>query len=403
MKFKSLLIIFVLLISGCSQIGNTNKKAIEQSKPSSNSQVEPKSSAYTKEAKLIAVGDILMHLALTRSGYNPQTKTYNFDNFFKEVKPIISTGDWAIANLEVPVAGPEFGYSEFPIFNAPAEIVDAAKKAGFNVLTNANNHALDKGEKGIINTIKNIQKRGIPSTGTATSPQSASKILFVRKNDISMAIMAYTYGTNGIPIPKGKNYLISLLDEKKIVKDIARARKEGADVVTLCLHFGNEYQRQPTLAQKQLVKRLVEAGADIILGSHPHVVQPYQIFNLRRKDGKPRTAVAIYSMGNFIAYQVGNYKDLGVIFSVNIRKRFPEKTIEISNVEAMTTWTQNYRLNNKLNFRVVPIAAVVKTKKDPLIPTTYYPVLQKQLVQMNNHLKSLGTQNIATAKAVKAF
>lgn len=358
--------------------------------------VKPES--YTKEARLIAVGDILMHTALTRSGYNPQKKTYAFDGFFKEVKDIVSTGDWAIANLETTLAGSELGYEGYPLFNAPAQIVDAAKKAGFNIFITANNHAMDKGEKGVINTIKNIRSRGVPSVGTATSAKEAEKILLINRNNISMAIMAYTFGTNGIPIPRGKNYLVSLINEQKIVKDIAKARKLGSDVVTIYLHFGEEYQRQPNAEQKKLVKTLIKAGADIILGDHPHVVQPYQVFKLQGKNGKPRTGVVIYSLGNFISYQLGNYKDLGVIFGVNIRKRFPEKTIEITKVEAIPTWTHNYKLNNKLNFRVLPIEAVVTKKNDPLLPAAKYPILKKQLREMKSHLKSLSTKETTLSK-----
>lgn len=350
----------------------------------------PTPQPYTKEAKLVAVGDILMHMALTRSGYNPQKNTYNFDPFFKEVKPIISTGDWAIANLETTLAGPELGYSEFPLFNAPAEIVNAAKGVGFNVLTTANNHALDKGEQGVLNTIKNIRSRGMASTGTAASPQEAEKILMLTKNEISMAILAYSYSTNGMPIPQGKNYLISLINEPKIIQDIARAKQQGADLVTICLHFGDEYQRYPNDEQKRLVRNLIQAGADIILGSHPHVVQPYQVLKVTGKDGKPRTGVAIYSMGNFIAYQLGHYKDLGVIFTVKVRKHFPDKTIEITNVEAIPTYTQNYYLNGKLNFRTLPIEAVVTRPKDPLLPASKYPVLKQQLSDMKRHLALFG-------------
>ncbi|MFB2979688.1 CapA family protein [Microseira sp. BLCC-F43] len=388
MKFTPpFLIIFILFIASCNFSKHPQPKVLSNPIKAAQPEVTNQSKSFIKEAKLIAVGDILMHLALTRSGYNPQKKTYNFDHFFPEVKPIITQGDWAIANLETPVAGPELGYSEFPLFNAPAQIVDAAKKTGFNILTTANNHALDKGERGVINTIKNVRSRGVALVGTATSAKEAEKILIVNKNNISMAILAYTYGTNGIPIPQ--KYLVSLIDEKKIIKDIAKARKQGADVVTICLHFGDEYQRQPNARQKQLVQRLIAAGADIILGNHPHVVQPYQIFKVRGKDGKLRTRVAIYSLGNFIAYQLGNYKDIGVIFSVKIRKRFPEKTVEITQVEAIPTYTQNYRLNNRLNFRVLPIEAVVNRQKDSLIPASKYPVLKRQLIEMKRHLKSL--------------
>lgn len=394
MKFTSpLLVIVVLLISGCNVVNKPDSSTLSTNAENSAPSVLPIApEAYTEEAKLIAVGDILMHAALTRSGYNPKTKTYNFDNFFAEVNEIIGTGDWAIANLETTLAGPELGYSGFPLFNAPAEIVNTAKNTGFNILTTANNHALDKGEQGLINTIKNVRSRGVYSVGTATTAQEAEQILLVEQNNISMAILAYTYGTNGIPIPQGKDYLISLIDQQKIVKDIAKAREMGADVVTICLHFGQEYQRQPNVQQKQLVEKLVKAGADIVLGNHPHVVQPYQIFKFPGKEGTTRTAVAIYSLGNFISYQLGNYKDIGVIFAVKLRKQFPEETVEITEVEAIPTWTHNYRLNNKLNFRVLPIEAVVTNKNDPFLPQSKYPVLEKQLVEIKSHLKSLGTQ-----------
>lgn len=395
MKLPSpLLLIFLLLISGCNwqkeRVSNVNAETTGQVQPET--PVKPKS--YTKEAKLVAVGDILMHLSLTRSGYNPQKKTYNFDGFFKEVKPIISSADWAIANLETTLAGAAAGYEGYPLFNAPAEVADAAKKAGFDVLTTANNHALDKGEKGVINTINNVQKWGIPAVGTARSQKEASKILIIKKNDISMAIMAYTYGTNGIPIPKGKNYLVSLIDEGKIIKDIARARKQGAEIVTICLHFGDEYQRLPNAKQRQMVERLVKSGADIILGSHPHVVQPYQVFKVKGIDGKIRTRTVIYSMGNFIANQSGKYRNLGVIFSVNLQKRFPEKTVEITKVDAIPTWVHKYPLNGKLNFRVLPIATVVNRPKYPLLPSSAYPSLKKDLTEMDKHLKSLSPKNL---------
>lgn len=388
----------ILLISGCNLQRNRDATLNAVTGKSAQPSTPRKPESYTKEAKLIAVGDILMHTALTHSGYNPQKKTYTFDGFFKEVKDIISTGDWAIANMETTLAGSELGYEGYPLFNAPAQIVDAAKKVGFNIFITANNHAMDKGEKGVINTINNVRARGVPSVGTATSAKEAEKILLINRNNISMAIMAYTFGTNGISIPQGKNYLVSLINQQKIVKNIAKARKLGADVVTIYLHFGEEYQRQPNTEQKQLVEALLKSGADIILGDHPHVVQPYQIFKLKGKDGKPRTGVVIYSLGNFISYQLGHYKDLGVIFAVNIRKHFPEKKIEITKVEAIPTWTHNYKLNNKLNFRVLPIEAVVTKKNDPLLPAAKYPVLKKQLLEMKSHLKSLSTKETSLAK-----
>ncbi|HLO46814.1 MAG TPA: CapA family protein [Kamptonema sp.] len=391
MKLRGiLLIIAILFVSGCNIIKTRDRIPTAEDKPSTKPSVPVKPQSYTKEAKLIAVGDIMMHGSQTRSGYDSQRKTYNFDSFFTEVKDILSTGDWVMGNLETTLAGEDAGgYTGYPLFNAPAELADAVKGAGFNILTTANNHSLDRGEKGVIRTIKNVRDRQLASTGTATSASEANKILMVTKNNILMAIMAYSYGTNGIPLPQGKNYLVSLINTDKIVKDIAKARSQGADIVTICLHFGEEYQRQPNDRQKKLVETLVKAGADIILGSHPHVVQPYQIFELPRKDGSIRKAVAIYSMGNFISGQIGDYKDLGVIFTVKVRKRFPEKTIEIGKVETIPTWVHRYSQNGKLNFRVLPLEAVVNSKNDRLLTKTQYPLLEKYLTEMKSHLESL--------------
>ena len=393
MKIRPMLsVIAALLMASCNiQKPENNTQRIESQPLIAAVSVKPK--PEIKEAKLIAVGDIMMHSTQTRSGYDAKRQIYNFDSFFAPVKNILSKGDWVIGNLETPLAGEDVGgYTGYPLFNAPATLADAAKKAGFNILTTANNHALDRGEKGVIRTIANLGDRKIAFTGTAASVGEASKPLISTKNNISLAILAYTYGTNGIPIPKGKDYLVSLIDEKKIVKDIAKARKQGADIIAISLHFGDEYQRQPNPQQKQLVENLLKAGADIILGSHPHVVQPYKIFKFPGKNGKTRKAVAIYSMGNFISGQMKDYTDLGVIFQVTIRKKFPEKTAEITGIKALPTWVHRYTLNNQLKYRVLPLKQTVTQKKDALLATSQYPVLSGYLQEMNKHLDSLNVQ-----------
>ncbi len=395
MKFRvTLSIIVFFVIGGCNvQPPKSNTQRTESQAPIA-AAVGVKPQPEIKEATLIAVGDIMMHSTQTRSGYDAKRQTYNFDSFFTPVKNILSKGDWVIGNLETPLAGEDVGgYTGYPLFNAPAELADAAKKAGFNILTTANNHALDRGEKGVIRTIANLGDRKIASTGTAESVAEASRTLISTKNNISLAILAYTYGTNGIPIPQGKDYLVSLIDQKKIIKDIAKARKQGADIVTISLHFGDEYQRQPNTQQKQLVENLLKAGADIILGSHPHVVQPYKIFKFPGKNGKTRKAVAIYSMGNFISGQTKDYTDLGVIFQVNIRKNFPEKTTEVTGIKAIPTWVHQYTLNNQVKYRVLPLEQTITQKKDALLASSQYPVLEAQLQKMNKHLNSLNKKD----------
>lgn len=378
---------FLIFIGGCNR--NTTPTETSEAVAEITATQPPKPQPYTKEAELVAVGDIMMHGAQIKSGYNPTTKTYNYDNFFKEVKGILSSGDWVIGNLETTLAGPETGYTGYPLFNAPDPLADGIKKAGFNIISTTNNHSLDRGEKGVLKTLENVQKRGLISVGTAASAEAANQIAIVKKNNISMAILGYSYGTNGIPIPQGKDYLVSLIEPKKIIQDITKARSSGVDIVTVILHFGSEYQRQPNTEQKTLVKQLVNAGADIILGSHPHVVQPYQIFEQTGKLGKPKKAVVIYSMGNFISNQREKYRDLGVIFKVNIVKHFPDQTIEIKDIQTVPTWVHRYWQNGKYQFRILPIQQVLKSRQDPLLSEGDYQQLEIDLNNMNRHLNSL--------------
>lgn len=385
---KFILFSVILFIYGCNIYSESKAEKTQEILPVELTQL-PLLTPYFTEAKLIAVGDIMMHGMQIKSGYNYQTKSYSYQSFFTEVKDILSSGDWVIGNLETTLAGPESGYTGYPLFNAPATLADAIKWAGFNILTTANNHSLDRREKGLLKTLENLRDRDIYPVGTAASLAESQEILMVEKNEILMAFLAYTYGTNGIPIPQGKNYLVNLINEQKIIQDISKAKQKGADIVTVALHFGAEYQRLPNTQQKQLVENLVNGGADIILGSHSHVVQPYKIFKITEENGETRQAVVIYSMGNFISNQTRKYTDLGVIFQVNIQKSFPKETIKISAVKALPTWVHRYRKNGKLNFLVLSLEQVVSGKNYPLLKSRDYLLLEKYLTQMNSHINSL--------------
>ncbi|WP_201763470.1 CapA family protein [Chengkuizengella marina] len=352
--------------------------------------------AYSTSAELFAVGDIMMHYPQISHGYNKETGQYSFDSYFTEVKDLFLEGEWIIGNLETPLAGKEMGYSGYPQFNAPEQLADALKNAGFNVLTTANNHSLDRRENGIINTLKFLNERDIYYTGTAASKEDGQTMLMISKNEINMGFLAYTYGTNGIPIPEGKNYLVNLIDPEKMSKDIQKLKGAGADVVTVSVHFGTEYTRTPNEKQKQIAEHLIKAGADIILGSHPHVVQPYEILELEGYDGNKRKGVVIYSMGNFISNQgpdqgTAKYTDVGVIFKVEIQKHFPENKIELTHIQTIPTWVHKYYANNKRNFRVLPIEKVITTKEDEFLPTNTYPLLETYFEDITHHLNSINT------------
>jgi len=341
------------------------------------------------EAVWLGVGDIMSHSPQLPGAYNPATGVYDFTPFFENVKPILSEGDWVMANLETPIAGADFGYSGYPTFNAPTELAEALKNAGFNLLSTANNHSLDKGEKGLLRTLDNLKEIGLQAFGTASSQEEADALVISEKNGITMGLLSYTYGTNGIPIPQGKPYLVNLIDEAKIKNDIARLREAGADLVTVALHFGSEYQTVPNDSQKTLARSLAAAGADIIAGSHPHVLQPYEMVDSFDDQGRPKQSLIIYSMGNFISNQRGESKDYGAIFKVNIKKNVTEGTIELTEVEAIPTWVHRYRPDKSYRYRVLPVEATIAASNDPLLGAGDYAMLKQDLAMLTERLDSM--------------
>jgi poly-gamma-glutamate capsule biosynthesis protein CapA/YwtB (metallophosphatase superfamily) len=344
----------------------------------------------TRDAVWMAVGDIMMHMPQLPGAYDNKSKTYNFNAYFDPVKPILTQGDWTLANLETPIAGQSLGLSGFPRFNAPVEVAASLKHAGFDIVTTANNHALDRGFEGVSKTLKALEKKGLAIKGTARSQAEADKLTIVERNGIRMGLLAFTYGTNGIPLPKDKPYAVSLIDEPRIIRDIGRLRDAGADFITVALHFGTEYQTVPSDAQKKLARKLIAAGADIIAGSHPHVVQPYETVEVAETDGTVRRGLIIYSMGNFLSNQRGDTKDYGVIFKVRIRKE--KGVISISDVEPIPTWVHRYRKNGVNRYEIVPLEQTVRSRSIQELGEAGYKELSRNLKLLTQRLASMSAK-----------
>lgn len=372
-------------------------ESIDSSDDHSNTEIpvvdEPEQ-PYTEEATLVAVGDIMVHYPQLVSAYSVTTATYSFDDNFEMVAPILQSGDWVIGNLETTLAGSSYPYTGYPQFNSPDELADALVNAGFNILGTANNHSYDRREPGVLRTLEVLKERNLVSVGTHASPEERDAVKIVTKHNIDMALLAYTYGTNGIPLPPDKPYLVNLIDEEQMRADIERAREAGADVITVMLHFGNEYARQPNDGQKQLAKQLISWGADIILGSHTHVIQPYEWVETEDDSGQSRRGLVIYSMGNFISNQgpehdLPIYTDVGVIFKIQIKKHFPEEEIELGVVESIPTWVHKYRDATKRHYRILPLEEVVRDQDDKWLTEQDYKMLNAYLEEMTAHLRSM--------------
>lgn len=286
-------------------------------------------------ANVCFVGDLMCHS--TQFNYaNVGADTFDFTGVYREVKQYLSAADLTIGNLETVIAGKNKGYSGYPYFNAPDDFVYALKDAGFDLLITANNHALDQGWDGIKRTIEVMNENKIQSTGTFLSQEDKDSLRIFEINSIRIAILAYSENTNGLPIPKGKDFVINLIDEELIKQDISKARDKNVDLVLVHLHYGPEYNREPSDYQKRIVQKIIELGADVIIGGHPHVIQPVDFF--KSNNTKLDSGFIAYSMGNFISNQRWRYSDAGLILNIQISKNFLTDSIYISAVNYLPTW-----------------------------------------------------------------
>ncbi|MFC2103022.1 CapA family protein [Bacteroidota bacterium] len=296
------------------------------------------------------VGDIMCHSVQFNYAKNNED-SFSFDGVFSEVKNIFSSDDFTIGNFETVLAGEKKRYSGFPYFNAPDEFLRAIKNAGFDLLITANNHSLDRGEFGLKRTIKKMNEIGINHTGTFLSKTERDSVRVYRINDIKLAVLAYTYGTNGLTVPDGKNFLINLIDFELINRDINIA-KQLADIVLVYYHFGNEYVREPNVYQKDIVKNTIDAGADIIIGSHPHVIQPVEYFETN--GGNIDSGIVAYSLGNFISNQRWRYSDAGVILQLQISRNIKTDSVYLNKVSFLPTWVFKGNTDNGREYIVLP-------------------------------------------------
>lgn len=340
-----------------------------------------------KTIVITAVGDIMMHNTQIKAGYNPQLGTYDFSPFFGKIKPLFSSSDFVIGNLETTLGTNPAQYSGYPCFNSPAILAQNLQEAGFDLLTTANNHSLDKGFAGVSNTLNHLDEVKLLHAGTARSQEERETLLFTDIQGIKTAFIAYTYGTNGIKPPKGKDFAVNYLDEEQIIYEIKKAQSEGAQLIVLYLHFGEEYMEQPNSTQTRLTQKFLQTGADIILGGHPHVLQPAMIHTLEEELKQPneqnngtnneasnditnennvkplekKEKFVIYSLGNFISAQRGMPRKASIILNLHLGVNTATGKPYFKKAEYIPIWTRQYQKEGKTHFEVLPIETTLNS------------------------------------------
>ena len=253
------------------------------------------------EIKLVMVGDILLHTPLAESGKRPEGG-YDFSAVFANLKEEIEAADLALVNQEVIIGGAELGVSGYPSFNAPYELGDALVETGFDVVLHATNHSLDKRKQGLLNCLS-FWRENYPDMavlGIHDSLESQQEIYVYEQQGIRIAVLNYTYGTNGVPLPDDMPYAVDMLQADRVKADLQRAR-ELADFVVVCPHWGKEYVLEQTKEQEKWAKLFADNGADLILGTHPHVIEPIEQMTAENGD----QALVYYSLGNFVNWTSG--------------------------------------------------------------------------------------------------
>ena len=317
---------------------------------------------------LLFVGDLMQHDAQIKAAQT--TDGYDYTDCFKHVKPEIEAADIAIANLEVTLGGKP--YRGYPSFSAPDEFLYAIQDAGFDILLTANNHCLDRGKRGLERTATKLDSLQIPFLGTYRNKEKRAQRypLLIEKKGFRIALLAYTYDTNGLR-PSAPN-IVNYIDTLQIKNDVLSARKMKPDAIIACMHWGLEYHSLSNASQKKQADWLIAQGVDHVIGSHPHVVQPMEV---KEDLHHPSQHLVVYSLGNFISNMSKENTDGGAMVKLVLKK-----TAGITRMDSCGysfVWTSRPILSKKKNFEVYPASFITK------------PIQNEELKPFNKFLENI--------------
>ena len=378
-KFLPFLLIFALLV-GCKPADNT----VDNVSPSPDVTVSPQATPTpsptatptptptpeptptpTPEpepitATLTLTGDVMSHLSVIYGATKDAQGNYDFRHMMRYVKPWIEQADYAVTNLETTFAGPP-DYSGYPYFNGPDSIGEGLKDAGFDLVNTTNNHSLDRNFEGLCRTLDVLDEQGLAHVGTYRTQEERDAnhgIVVADCGGISIAFLSYSYGTNGRPVPTGKDWCINLFNSDymsslaepymaRLKEDMAFARELNCDLIAVIMHWGVEYRKTPNSYQKQMAETMVDLGADLVLGGHPHVLQPYEFMTTEAGN----SGFVCYSVGNFLSNQDFDDTNCTVLLNLELKKDLVtgETTLEEVN------YVPCFMVNPGINFLKKPV------------------------------------------------
>ena len=345
------------------------------------------SSTNAQEISFLFMGDIMGHGPQIKSAWQENKKQYEYSEVFNPLEDIISSVDFAIGNLEVTLAGKPF--KGYPQFSSPDELAVACKNSGMDVLVTANNHSCDRKNKGIVRTLDVLDSLKILHTGTFKDVKNREKnnLLVLSKEGIKVGLLNYTYGTNGLPF--SDPVYVNLVDSVLIKKDVINAKNKDLDKLVVFVHWGYEYKDFPNSYQKKYNRFFQDLGVDVVIGSHPHVIQP-MVYSKENK----HEFLTVFSLGNFVSNQRAERKDGGAMFRLSFQKT--DNNILISKKEYIPVWVHKYMEKEKYHFQILPCARPIYNEK-------YFSNkedFQKMKTFLDNTRAHLNTNNLAIEEGV---
>ncbi|MDF2628803.1 MAG: hypothetical protein K0R39_2634 [Symbiobacteriaceae bacterium] len=387
------------MADGCAKpttVPNSDPAAAPATAPVQTPVATPPVPPAPVKARILAVGDLNPHVPIVEAAQTGE-KQWDFTPLFAHVRPWLEGADFIIGDLETTFVK-DYPFSGYPSFNSPSVFVRDLKAVGFDAVTNANNHALDYDGPGLIETANAIDAYGMPHTGTARTAEEREKTLVLDvAPGLKMALLSYTYATNGIPLPQP--FMVNMLDPDLIRSDVRRARQQpGVDLVAVAYHFGDEYAREPNEEQEKFVTLALEAGADMILGDHVHVLQRMEVRQVKDEFGRDRKRAVAFCMGNFVSAQEGLHRQESYMMAIDVKKENGETTIE--QVSFVPTFMHRYTVNGQKRFRTVVVEKAIKeyeAGKDPLITAADYALLKEAWADITAHVAGSPEVNILHA------
>lgn len=309
--------------------------------------------APAQSVKILFAGDLMGHMPQHNAALQADG-SYDYAPCFRYISDFVSQADLAILNLEVPLAGKP--YSGYPQFSSPDALAADAKAAGFDIMTTANNHCMDRGQKGLERTLWALDSLRIPHLGTYTNAASHDSChpLMVERNGLRLALLCYTYGTNGIPVPQPS--VVNFIDTNDMTRDLAEARRQEADFVITLIHWGIEYATKANREQEETARWLLEHGCDAVIGGHPHVVQNFTLDAIPGNDRYPE--IVVYSMGNLVSNQRDVNTDGGIMVELTLNRN-PDTKLISQQCRYLPYWVYRGTIDGLYQYYIVPSSDAV--------------------------------------------